>query len=451
MHDFVIDLESISVSEGKTDAIRRAVERAIIEERLKPGDALPTVRALADELGINKNTVAVAYRQLRESGLISAEGRKGSAVARHALLAASREVDGSAMRTTPVRDGNPDPFFLPDEGEIRDALGRISVAHRLYGEQRNDVGFIEWAQAQFAEDRIDARNGIFVSAGALDAIERALIVAKLCPGDSVAVENPGYMSVHGLVRAMQLEPVSLNIDDNGVTPASLRTAIRAGAKAVIVTSRSHNPSGVVTSRARAAELKKLITDGGDVLFIDDDHTNVLGMAAYNPWHTGARRWLTVRSLSKALGPDFRVAFSTGDAQTIHQLEQRQNLGMGWVSNLLQRLVRELLATSSVQRKIAAAGDAYRERHHLLTAALKKRGFDVRAGAGLNVWIPVSDEDEIVPRLVEAGWLVRSGRDLCIGPLSGIRVTTARMTASTVLAFADALATVRKGGSTAFTA
>jgi transposase-like protein len=129
--DFAIDLESIAVSEGKTDAIRRRIERAIIEERLKPGDTLPTVRALADDLGINKNTVAAAYRQLRESGLISAEGRKGSAVARHALLAASREIDAGAMQTMAVRDGNPDPLFLPDEGEIRDALGRISVAHHL--------------------------------------------------------------------------------------------------------------------------------------------------------------------------------------------------------------------------------------------------------------------------------------------------------------------------------
>lgn len=451
MGDFVIDLESIAVSEGKTDAIRRGIERAIIEERLKPGDTLPTVRALADELGINKNTVAAAYRQLRDSGLISADGRKGSAVARHALLAASREIGGSMLRTMAVRDGNPDPLFLPDEGEIRDAMGRISVAHRLYGEQRNDAGFIEWAQAQFVEDRIDASHGIFVSAGALDAVERALTVANLCPGDSVAVENPGYMCVHGLVHAMQLQPIPLDIDDNGVTPASLRRAIRAGAKAVIVTTRSHNPSGVVTSRARAAELKKLIGDGGDVLFIDDDHTNVLRLAGYSPWHMGARRWLTIRSLSKALGPDFRMAYSTGDAQTIDELEQRQNLGMGWVSNLLQRLVCELLGTSSVQRKIAAAGDAYRERHHLLTAALKKRGFDVRSGAGLNVWIPVSNEDEIIPRLIEAGWLVRSGRDLCVGQSSGIRVTAARMTASTVLGFADALATVRKAASTAFTA
>lgn len=445
--DFAIDLESIAVSEGKTDAIRRRIERAIIEERLKPGDTLPTVRALADDLGINKNTVAAAYRQLRESGLISAEGRKGSAVARHALLAASREIDAGAMQTMAVRDGNPDPLFLPDEGEIRDALGRISVAHHLYGEQRNDVGFVEWAHAQFVEDRIDARSGIFVSVGALDAIERALTVARLHPGDSVAVEDPGYMSVHGLVRAMQLEPISLDIDDDGVTPTSLRKAIKAGAKAVIVTSRSHNPSGIVTSRARAADLKKVIGDGGDVLFIDDDHTNVLRLAGYNPWHMGARRWLTIRSLSKALGPDFRVAYSTGDAQTIHQLEQRQGLGMGWVSNLLQRLVRELLGTSSVQRKIAAAGDAYRERHHLLTTALKKRGFDVRTGAGLNVWIPVSNEHEVTPRLFEAGWLVRSGRDFCFGEPSGIRVTAARMTTSTILGFADALAKARKEAST----
>ncbi len=81
-----------------------------------------------------------------------------------------------------VRDGNPDPSFLPNEGEIRDALSGISVAHHLYGEQRNDAGFTEWAHAQLVEDRIDASNGIFVSAGALDAIERALIAVRAAAG-----------------------------------------------------------------------------------------------------------------------------------------------------------------------------------------------------------------------------------------------------------------------------
>ncbi|QDH60958.1 aminotransferase class I/II-fold pyridoxal phosphate-dependent enzyme [Pandoraea pnomenusa] len=441
METLVIDLDNGSPSEGKADAIRRAIECAILEDRLKPGDTLPTVRALADSLGINKNTVAVAYRQLRDGGLISGEGRQGSTVRRHASAAGARDATGRAAQTRFVRDGNPDVSLLPYEAEIHEAMARMSVEPRLYGEHRNDDAFVDWARTQFVDDRIEVSGGIFVSAGALDLIERALIVSGIRAGDRVAVEDPGYISVHSLVRSMGIDAVPLALDHAGIVPASLRKALKAGVKAVISTSRAHNPTGVVTSRARASELKKMVGGNSDVLFIDDDHTNLLNLAPYHSWHTGVRRWLTVRSLSKALGPDYRIAFSTGDAQTVQRLEDRQSVGMGWVSTLVQRLVLELVTTGSVQKKIAAAGVAYRERHQLLTAALKKRGFDVLPGAGLNVWVPLPNELEVAQRLFAAGWLVRAGHEFCLEGQQGIRVTAARMTPAETLDFVEALVKV----------
>jgi len=451
METLVIDLDNISPSEGKADAIRHAIERAILEDRLKPGDTLPTVRALADSLGINKNTVAVAYRQLRDGGLISGEGRKGSTVNRHASATGARDAAGRPVQTHFVRDGNPDMALLPDEAELRDAMARMSVEPRLYGEHRNDDAFVAWARTQFVEDRIEVAGGIFVSPGALDLIERALTVAGIRAGDKIAIEDPGYISVHALVRAMGLDAVPLTIDPAGITPASLRKALRSGVKAVITTTRAHNPTGIVTSRARAAELKKLVAGNENVLFIDDDHTNMLRIAPYHAWHTGAQRWLTVRSLSKALGPDYRIAFSTGDEPTIRHLEQRQSVGMGWVSTLVQRLVFGLVTTASVQKKIVAAGAAYRERHQLLTAALSKRGFDVLPGAGLNVWVPIPDEQEIAQRLFAAGWLVRSGGEFTLGGQHGIRVTVTRMMPAQTLDFVDTLVRVRNTASSTLAA
>lgn len=48
---------------------------------LKPGDAMPTVRALAVELGINANTVTRVYRQLQDQGLLRLERGVGTFVA----------------------------------------------------------------------------------------------------------------------------------------------------------------------------------------------------------------------------------------------------------------------------------------------------------------------------------------------------------------------------------
>jgi len=54
------------------------LKQQIADETLKPGDQLPTVRALAQELRVNFNTVARAYRMLDEAGVISTQQGRGT-------------------------------------------------------------------------------------------------------------------------------------------------------------------------------------------------------------------------------------------------------------------------------------------------------------------------------------------------------------------------------------
>lgn len=446
----MLDLTPDDILDGKADSIRRAIEKAIIEDRLKPGEALPTVRALAADLGINKNTVVVAYRQLQQSGLVVSDGRRGSIVASQS---SRRRLPASGGRQTiSVRDGNPDVAFLPGEADIRSAIATMNLDNHLYGEQRNYAPFVEWASQCFAADHGDVNRGIFVSAGALDLIERALNAAGLVPGDKFAIEDPGYMSALALTRAMGFEAVPLALDPHGVTPLSLKAALGAGVRAVLTSSRAQNPTGVATSKTRAAELKKIAAPAPQVLFIDDDHSSLLKLAPYHPWHIRENgRWLTVRSMSKFLGPDYRIAVTTGDADTIERLENRQSVGMGWVSTFVQRLALQLLTSSAVQKKIAAAGVAYRERYETLFGALKKKGFNVIGSAGLNLWVPIADEREVAERLFDAGWLVRSGRDFCVTDHAGIRVTSSRMTPQQSLLFIEALVAARNASAMTLTA
>jgi GntR family transcriptional regulator len=60
--------------------IVRGLERQATRGRLRPGDQLPTVRALADSLGLNFNTVARAYRLLQQDGVVSAQRGRGTYV-----------------------------------------------------------------------------------------------------------------------------------------------------------------------------------------------------------------------------------------------------------------------------------------------------------------------------------------------------------------------------------
>src|SRR5208283_896499 len=230
-----------------------------------------------------------------------------------------------------LADGNPDPELLP---ALHPILAKIAGQHQLYGNETNLAKLIELARRAFKRDHVPARE-IAVLSGAIDAIERVL-QAHLSPGDVVAVEDPSYTGVLDLIAALGMiaEPVAL--DEFGMRPDSLATAIRADAKAVILTPRAQNPTGVALDRKRAGELRAVIAKTPNTLLIEDDFGGpVSGAPTISVVDAKLPRWAVIRSISKALGPDLRLALVAGDELTIARVEGRQRLGPRWVSHILQ--------------------------------------------------------------------------------------------------------------------
>lgn len=60
------------------EQIRSQIAEHLESGELQPGDRLPTVRRLAEDLGVAANTVARAYRELEYAGVIETRGRGGS-------------------------------------------------------------------------------------------------------------------------------------------------------------------------------------------------------------------------------------------------------------------------------------------------------------------------------------------------------------------------------------
>ena len=54
--------------------IAQSISSLIREEVWPAGYRLPTVRHLAEDLGVNPNTVSAAYKQLRDAGIIATDG-----------------------------------------------------------------------------------------------------------------------------------------------------------------------------------------------------------------------------------------------------------------------------------------------------------------------------------------------------------------------------------------
>lgn len=431
--------DRIVASGGGAVKIAEDLERSIADGRLRPGDRLPAVRELAGELGRSPATVAAAYARLRDRGVLVTEGRRGT------FVSARRVLTGVFPGPPPdhLRDlasGNPDPALLPD---LRPVLESLDVTPRLYGEAPHDEALIRVASRRFRADGLPA-DRVGVAAGALDALERIARTA-LKVGDRIVVEDPGYFGAFDLLAGLGLRLVPASVDDEGLRPDALADALQRGARAVLVTPRAQNPTGAALTEPRVRELRAVLARHPETLVLEDDHAGDIAGAAPPPLRADdAAPWFRVHSVSKALGPDLRLAVFTGDRATMESVETQQRLGMRWVSHLLQRTVAGLWASADVRRQLRHARDTYARRRGALLAALEARGFEATGASGLNVWIPLREETAWATGLAGRGWAVAAGERFRLSAAPALRVTTAALDEADAQRFADDLAALRDG-------
>ncbi|MGA4539719.1 aminotransferase class I/II-fold pyridoxal phosphate-dependent enzyme [Uniformispora flossi] len=425
---------------GRTAAeIAASVERDLQHGALEPGAALPPVRALAAELGVNPNTVGAAYRLLRDRGIVETQGRAGTRV-RARPAATDRNAVGPAAPPGAhnLAKGEPDPALLPDPAFPDPRTWRVLYGHTALYEPLGDA-----ARALFAADGVPADH-LVATSGALDGIERAL-TAHLRPGDSVVVEDPGWANFLDLLAALNLTAVPVPVDDDGPDPDAVAAALAAGAHAFVVTARAQNPTGAAVSAPRAAALRRVLAAHPDVLVVEDDHGNAIAGPPLATLADTTRHWLYVRSSAKGYGPDLRCAVASGDATTVGRIAGRQRLGPGWISHALQHAVAAAWASDTVAAQVDHARRTYAERRALLLDALAARGIPAHGRSGINVWVPVRDEIGAVAGLLARGWVVAPGTRYRIASGPAIRVTIATLTPAEAEAAADAIAEVAGTG------
>lgn len=404
MQNFIDEIEQ------RTPAgIAAAIGRLIASGRLAPGDRLPTVRLLADELHVSPATISHAWQALAGVGLIVSRGRGGTFVQDAAprwLPARSQSMIGAVGRARlDLSRGTPDPQLLPPLGP---ALSRVS--QRAVTPSYQDLPIIPELLEVLRNSWPYPVETITIVDGALDAISRCLDAVTRF-GDRVIVENPSFPPFFDLLDQLGLERLPVAVDQHGLVPAEFSAALELGPVAVILQPRAHNPTGASMSLERAEHLAGLLrtSTAAKTIVIEDDHSADISIApdvSLGRWFP--ERTLHVRSFSKTHGPDLRMAALGGPAALIDPIVSRRMLGPGWTSRMLQTILLDLLTTGDSMARVSEARHIYFARQRALSDALHEFGLDVAQADGINTWLPVQNERDALVRLAAAGIRVAGG-------------------------------------------
>ena len=430
------------MDESSAKGLATAVSRTIRDGALAPGDKLPPIRDLAHELAISPTTVSAAWGLLVRAGTLRTEGRRGTVVAD---VSAPREGRyRQALEQTGFRldlsTGVPDETLLPGLGRALEAVTTAGTPRSYLDDpvlpELAEVLLASWPYRPQALTVVD---------GAMDGLE--LVIRTLVRyGDRVVVEHPSFPPLLDLLEAAGAEVVGVSMDSEGLLPDRLAEAIAVPTRAVFIQPRGQNPTGVSLSPARARTLAKLLA-GTDAIVVEDDSASAIStspdvsLGSALPDQT-----VHVRSYSKSHGPDLRLAAMSGPDTVIGEIRRLRQLGQGWSSRLLQRVLLNLLIDDQSQAEVATARAEYARRRADFVAALAARDVVVGGEDGLNLWVPVRDEAAALVRLASQGIGVAPGTPFTVLPSEQghVRVTVG-LVGMDIDAVADEVAAAARTG------
>ncbi|WP_028642506.1 MocR-like pyridoxine biosynthesis transcription factor PdxR [Nocardioides sp. URHA0020] len=410
--DLAVDL---SARGDRATAIYRALLGAVRGGRLTTGDRLPPTRTLAQDLGVSRNTVALAYERLVAEGFLESRVGAGTFVAALATLPVRAERGGvlrpragwtfvptqvSGESPPPPYDfrvGIPDASLFPYDAWRRLLTAEVRAGAHHPGTYAAPGGHPE-LRAAIARCIALSRgvsadaDDIVVTHGtqqALDLVARVLVE----PGDVVAVEDPGYPQAHDVFASHGARVVPVRVDDEGLVVDEVPPEAR-----VVYTTPSHQfPYGPPLSRRRREALLDL-ADRHGIAIVEDDYDSEFRFVEgpLETLHALDRhgRVLYLGTYSKTLVPALRAGYVVVPESLRAALRAARQLADGYgdpaVEVALARFISDGLFAAHVKR----ARTAYAERRDLLRRELDHRLGEVitvvPSAAGLHVTAVFAD-------------------------------------------------------------
>lgn len=436
---------------GSKPVFRQIVEylkRAIEAGRLAPGAKLEPIRVLARELGVNRETVADAYRELEALGLTESGVGRGTFVLarperpgvsrpeaseRPFALVLSRTAEATAAlpiidlsagpRTLRLERLVPDPSLYPfDEFRkaLQHALLRGGRALLDYGDPRGHEELRSVLVERLARAGIETDpSGIVITGGSTQAL--AIGVRLFCdPGDHVAVESPTYPGTFATLVAAGLRPAPISMRPDGIDLDALDALLsRGGARLVYTMPTFHNPTGISTTLEHRRRLLEITARYGLPILEDDFEKDLRVQGRPVPPlkaldHTG--HVVYVGTFSKVLFPGLRVGWLVGGRRVVEaSVALKRALDLA-TSPVVQAGLTRFCRAGGYDRHIRRVSSELKHRLTRAVAALERHlpegSTFVRPDGGLTVWVTLPEAIDtlaLLPAAREAGIVYAPGQ------------------------------------------
>lgn len=365
---------------------------------LRHGERLPSVRRLAQERRLSVSTVVQAFRQLERRGLVEARPQSGYFVRRPppALAEPSRRatpetatpVDVSA-RLVRVLQAGCQPLVAPLAAALPAAqLLPVAALQRLYAgvarrhpkllEGGSHVNMNEPALVRQLVRRSLAWGGplasdeIIITNSCTEALGLCLR-AVTRPGDTVAVESPGYYLMLQLLETLGLRALEIPTDPRqGMSVEAFELASRhGGVAACLLVPNASNPLGSIMPDERKRQLA-LLTSARGIPVIEDDIYGDLHFGPQRPWPIKAfdttGNVMLCSSFSKSLSPSLRIGFVAAGRYAA-KVAMQKTITSGGTNPITQNVLAEYLASTAFERHLRTLRRAYDQQVAAMQAAV----------------------------------------------------------------------------------
>ncbi|HZZ86497.1 MAG TPA: PLP-dependent aminotransferase family protein [Anaeromyxobacteraceae bacterium] len=416
----------------------------ILAGRYRPGDPLPSVRALASERRLSVITVRSALYLLEREGLVRISPRSATRVRSRRL----REPPTLCAATEAVAPTDPRLHLAEQYRQLASRGPGLAVA--LPGADLRPTGAVRRALARWRPHLVEpgsdlglealrsalvrrywSVNGptepehLLVTSGTTESLF-LLFSAFLKPGDAVAVESPTYFDYFAPLAAAGAVVVSVPCQPRtGLDVGALERAAEARRVAMVICQPNvHNPLGTILPDDEKRRLVELSRRAG-FLLVQDDTFGDLAYAQRRPANLStwgdAPGVFVLGSASKWLDPGLRVGWLRSPLH-VERLGAIKRRASGPTGLHAQAAVAEVLESPSLSRKLASLRNGLQarvaEHIELLSRTLPEGCSLVRPAGGCLLWLQLpegTDASQLFRLAVAQGTVVAPGEIFSTDP------------------------------------